>query len=81
MTSSCSRWPAGLYDPCLSLHLESRAVGNDVNADGKRLVMITGANQGGKLLEGQPLPTSHGQDLHKRIFGTAPDAAAAKSFT
>jgi DNA mismatch repair ATPase MutS len=38
----------GLYDPCLSLHLESRAVGNDVNADGKRLVMITGANQGGK---------------------------------
>jgi DNA mismatch repair ATPase MutS len=38
----------GLYDVCLSLRLDTRAVGNDVNADGKSLVMITGANQGGK---------------------------------
>jgi DNA mismatch repair ATPase MutS len=38
----------GLYDVCLTLHLTDRAVGNDVNADGKSLVMITGANQGGK---------------------------------
>ena len=38
----------GLYDPCLTLHLEGRAVGNDVDAEGKSLVMITGANQGGK---------------------------------
>jgi DNA mismatch repair ATPase MutS len=38
----------GLYDVCLTLHLDARAVGNDVHADGKRLVMITGANQGGK---------------------------------
>jgi hypothetical protein len=38
----------GLYDPCLTLHLEGRAVGNDVNGDQKSLVMITGANQGGK---------------------------------
>jgi hypothetical protein len=38
----------GLYDVCLTLHLDARAVGNDVEADGKRLVMITGANQGGK---------------------------------
>ncbi|HTE83744.1 MAG TPA: DNA mismatch repair protein MutS, partial [Dehalococcoidia bacterium] len=38
----------GLYDPCLSLSLRDRAVGNDVNADGTLLVMITGANQGGK---------------------------------
>jgi DNA mismatch repair ATPase MutS len=37
-----------IYDVCLTLHLEDRAVGNDVNADGKALVMITGANQGGK---------------------------------
>ena len=50
------RWPptqptlsaGGLYDVCLTLHLEDRAVGNDVDADGKSLVMITGANQGGK---------------------------------
>jgi MutS domain V len=38
----------GIYDVCLTLHLENRAVGNDVNAEGKSLVMITGANQGGK---------------------------------
>ncbi|MGH3319833.1 MAG: MutS-related protein, partial [Streptosporangiaceae bacterium] len=38
----------GLYDPCLALTLERRVTGNDLTADGKRLVMITGANQGGK---------------------------------
>ena len=38
----------GLYDVCLSLSLGGRVVGNDVNADAKALVMITGANQGGK---------------------------------
>jgi len=39
---------AGLYDVCLSLGIEQRVVGNDVNADEKSLVIITGANQGGK---------------------------------
>jgi MutS domain V len=38
----------GLYDVCLTLHLQDRATGNDVRADGKSLIMITGANQGGK---------------------------------
>lgn len=39
----------GLYDVCLSLRLDrGRAVGNDADADGKALVVITGANQGGK---------------------------------
>ena len=38
----------GIYDVSLTLHLEDRTVGNEVNADGKSLVMITGANQGGK---------------------------------
>ena len=44
----------GLYDVCLTLHVGDRVVGNDVNADGKSLVVITGANQGGKstLLRG-----------------------------
>lgn len=37
-----------LYDAGLSLLLPGRAVGNDVLADHKSLVMITGANQGGK---------------------------------
>lgn len=38
----------GLYDPCLSLRLHGPVVGNDIDGDGKTLVMITGANQGGK---------------------------------
>ncbi len=38
----------GIYDVGLTLHLENRVIGNEVNADGKSLVMITGANQGGK---------------------------------
>jgi hypothetical protein len=39
----------GLYDVCLSLRLDrGRAVGNDADADSKALVVITGANQGGK---------------------------------
>ena len=38
----------GLYDVCLALKLESGVVCNDLDADGKRLVVITGANQGGK---------------------------------
>lgn len=38
----------GLYDACLSLRVEGRVVGNSVDADDKNLVIITGANQGGK---------------------------------
>jgi hypothetical protein len=38
----------GLYDASLSLHLEGRAVGNDLDAGGRALIVITGANQGGK---------------------------------
>ena len=38
----------GLYDVTLSLASRERVVGNYVAADGKKLVMITGANQGGK---------------------------------
>lgn len=38
----------GLYDVCLALNVPQRVVGNDVEADGKSLVVITGANQGGK---------------------------------
>jgi DNA mismatch repair ATPase MutS len=38
----------GLYDVCLSLTLDRRVVGNDVNGDKKDIVIITGANQGGK---------------------------------
>lgn len=38
----------GVYDVCLALHLDKGIVGNDANADGKDLMLITGANQGGK---------------------------------
>ncbi|HZC07216.1 MAG TPA: hypothetical protein VE338_16395 [Ktedonobacterales bacterium] len=37
-----------LYDASLSLQLQRGVVGNTVDADGKSLVIITGANQGGK---------------------------------
>lgn len=38
----------GLYDLALTLSMESGVVGNDLTADRERLVMITGANRGGK---------------------------------
>ena len=38
----------GLYDACLALHTGTAVVGNDVAAGGRSLIMITGANQGGK---------------------------------
>jgi DNA mismatch repair ATPase MutS len=47
----------GLYDVSLSLSIGDRVVGNDVSGDDKALVMITGANRGGKstLLRGAGL--------------------------
>ncbi|MEP6559607.1 MAG: DNA mismatch repair protein MutS [Nakamurella sp.] len=44
----------GLCDASLMLRLGHRVVGNDIHASGKHLVVITGANQGGKstLLRG-----------------------------
>jgi DNA mismatch repair ATPase MutS len=38
----------GLYDVCLALKLAHRVVGNELAADEKGFVIITGANQGGK---------------------------------
>ncbi len=39
---------SGLYDPGLALTLGRTVVGNDLEADGSNLIVITGANQGGK---------------------------------
>ncbi|MGH8149026.1 MAG: MutS-related protein [Steroidobacteraceae bacterium] len=39
---------SGLYDVALALSMDGPVVGNDVRADGKRLMVITGANRGGK---------------------------------
>lgn len=38
----------GLYDACLSLSIQERAVGSALDAEGKTLLVITGANRGGK---------------------------------
>lgn len=38
----------GLYDVCLALSMNKAVVGNDISGDGKRLLVVTGANQGGK---------------------------------
>jgi adenosyl cobinamide kinase/adenosyl cobinamide phosphate guanylyltransferase len=45
---ACAMSARGLYDVGLSLRMSGRTVGNDVDADGRSLVIITGANQGGK---------------------------------
>jgi DNA mismatch repair ATPase MutS len=37
-----------LYDICLALSINQPVVGNDATADGKELLIVTGANQGGK---------------------------------
>jgi DNA mismatch repair ATPase MutS len=39
---------SGLYDVTLALTMKQKVVSNDLNADGKDLAFITGANQGGK---------------------------------
>jgi DNA mismatch repair ATPase MutS len=38
----------GLYDVCTSLATETRMVGNRLDADHRSLILITGANRGGK---------------------------------
>jgi DNA mismatch repair ATPase MutS len=38
----------GLYDVCLSLRIDGKVVSNTGDADGKSLLIVTGANQGGK---------------------------------
>lgn len=38
----------GLYDICMALTMKQKIVGNEMNADNKNLIIITGANQGGK---------------------------------
>lgn len=38
----------GLRDACLALTLPGQVVGNDLAADGRRAVVVTGANRGGK---------------------------------
>ncbi len=46
--TECRHTARGLYDVCLALVVDQPVVDNDLDADGKNLVVITGANQGGK---------------------------------
>jgi len=45
---SVNHYAVELYDPCLALSMGRQVVGNDLNADKRGLIIITGANQGGK---------------------------------
>jgi len=40
----------GLSDACLALSMDQRVVANDADADKQDLVIVTGANQGGKSI-------------------------------
>ena len=45
---TCTHSSVELRDVCLALSMDGAVVGNDLNADGKKLCIVTGANQGGK---------------------------------
>lgn len=45
---SCTFLAKGIYDGCLALNMGRRIVANDVQAATKHLIVVTGANQGGK---------------------------------
>ncbi|MGH7092265.1 MAG: MutS-related protein [Stellaceae bacterium] len=47
-SGECCLHSRGLYDVCLSATLDKRVIGNDVAGDGKCLLVVTGANTGGK---------------------------------
>jgi DNA mismatch repair ATPase MutS len=44
-----------------------------------RAERLAGGARTFRLLEGEPLPTSHGDDLYRRIFGLVPDPPIAAS--
>lgn len=65
----------GIRDPCLALRSDTPVVGNDADASGCTLVMITGANSGGKstLLRGiglAQLMTQAGMFVAAHSFAT-----------
>jgi DNA mismatch repair ATPase MutS len=57
----------GMYDVGLTLHVQDRVIGNDVDADGKSLLVITGANQGGKSTLLRSLGLAHLM-MHSGMF-------------
>ena len=61
-----------LFDLAQSLHVERSPdalfLRAERLADGRRTF---------RVVEGGPLPTSHGEDLYRRVFGAALDATPA----
>ncbi|MFB0934972.1 MAG: hypothetical protein QMB52_04310 [Propionivibrio sp.] len=65
-----------LYDATLALELGSSVVANDLVADGKNLVIVTGANQGGKSSFLRGVGVAHVM-MHCGLFVTAEAFGAA----
>lgn len=75
----------GLYEPGLSLSGEGRVVGNDVEAKGKAMVVVTGANRGGKStflrsVAVAQLMMQAGMFVAARSFAAAPAPAVLTHF-
>ncbi|MEO6881252.1 MAG: DNA mismatch repair protein [Mycobacteriaceae bacterium] len=64
----------GLYDPCLGLRSPTPVQGNDLRADGRSLILVTGANQGGKSTFLRSVGLAH-------LMMAAGMPVAAESFT
>lgn len=76
----------GLYDPALQLRLDQPVVTNDLNADGMSLIMVTGANRGGKStflrsLGLARLMASAGMFVAATALATAPTTGVFTHFT
>jgi DNA mismatch repair ATPase MutS len=76
---------AGLYEPGLSLAAEGHVVGNDVEAKGRAMVVVTGANRGGKStflrsVAIAQLMMQAGMFVAARSFAAAPAPAVLTHF-
>jgi len=76
----------GLYDPGLQLRLDRPVTGNDFDADGRSLIMVTGAGRGGKstFLRSvglAQLMASAGMFVAAAAFTTAPRTGVFTHFT
>ena len=63
-----------LFDLAHSLYLQKAAAALFLRAERQ-----AGGQRTFRIAEGEPLPTSYGPDLYERIFGAAPQPAAART--
>jgi DNA mismatch repair ATPase MutS len=76
----------GLYDLTLALSLGRDVVPNDVQADGQRLIVVTGANQGGKTTFLRSVGTAQlmmqaGMFVAARVFRSSVASGVFSHFT